>query len=516
MTTPETKLPRSSPLSAEQAHLQRLVAKVRTMSEEELASLRESLTPKLSTRIPAEFRIPSPKQAAFLALTNTREVLYGGAAGGGKTIALLISATRYVDDYPVHSVLIRRRFRDHTQSGGLLQVANEWFRGTDAAWDHKATTWRFPSGASIAFGYLEHEGDELRYQGGGYHMVGFDELTQIRENQYIYLFSRTRRLKDSPIPIRVRSATNPGGPGHEWVRNRWNLPYGPRDDASIKFIEAKVQDNPFLDVDDYMESLKILDTGGSGVTYLQLAKGDWSAMGSGGYFHPENFKLADIEDLPPRLFFRNIIRYWDFGTSEKTELNADPDYTVGMKIGITNTTRPHVIPGERGKPDVIAHLPDYYIFDVRRDRLSPGGVADLIRETARNDGIEIPVWLERERGAAGKHLVHYYRTHVLNGYSVNGMYVQGDKLTRGKMAAGYVDEGRVFLVDDSGMHHDDRWIADFTFECGAFGLDGTHDDQVDTFSYGIMALEKQHLVAGAGGVRKVQPTAAGMSRYQRA
>jgi predicted phage terminase large subunit-like protein len=262
------------------------------------------------------------------------------------------------------------------------------------------------------------------------------------------------------------------------------LPHGPTYPENIerKFVGSKVEDNPHLDLEAYLKSLAVMAEGGSELTYEQLRHGDWTAMGSGGYFHPENFRLCPWFEVPDAWEFRNIIRYWDFGSTEKTEDSPDPDWTVGLKIGIT----------KKGSGPL--SLPDYYVLDVARTRGSPGAVQQLVVETAKRDGVGIPQWLEQERGSAGKHFVWTYNTVYLPGYRVRGLYVTGDKETRAKQAAARVDEGRVYLVEGD-------WIPDFKAEAGAFPV-GEHDDQVDALSHGMRALEREHLMADGGVVEK--------------
>src|SRR5439155_6373928 len=82
-------------------------------------------------------------------------------------------------------------------------------------------TWKFPSGAVLRFGYLDTALDIYQYQSAEFQFIGFDELSQFKENDYRYLFSRLRKAKGIDVPLRMRSGSNPGGVGHEWVKKRF-------------------------------------------------------------------------------------------------------------------------------------------------------------------------------------------------------------------------------------------------------------------------------------------------------
>lgn len=431
--------------------------------------------PMVTTDDSGEIPGISPKQAAFLILEQP-EALYGGAAGGGKSEALLQGATQDVDDWPVSALLLRRSYRDLDKPGGLMFRAREWFTGTKAHWDGINYRWVFPSGATINFGYLDHEGDELKFQSSEYQYVGFDELTHFPEYQYVYLFSRMRRLKGSPVRLRMRGGTNPGGPGHEWVRKRYNLPQGPPPGSNRVFISATLDDNPFLQRDEYKQGLQQLGD----VTRAQLLAGDWSATSTGGYFEAGNFRLCGWDEVPPASEFAAIVRYWDFAATEVSELNPDPDYTVGLKIGIV----------PRGSSDPT--LPDWYVLDVERFRGNPGTVEQRVAAAALRDGPRVVQWLEQERGSAGKHLFRHYNTNVLTQSTSRPLYATGTKEARAAVAAARANEGRIFLVDGP-------WIDDFVAECAVFPLGG-HDDQVDGLSNGIISLEKEQHFSGQGEV----------------
>lgn len=255
---------------------------------------------------------PHPKQEAFLALTCA-EALYGGAAGGGKSDALLMAALQYVDQPGYNAMIFRRTFTELALPDAIMARSHEWLAPTDAHWAGDIKTWRFPSGATLAFGYMDGPHDHYRYQGAALHFVGWDELTQwATATQYLYLFSRNRRrLKDAHIPLRFRAATNPGGVGHDWVKRRFI------DNAEeAVFIPATLEDNPSLDRDEYERALAKLDH----VTYEQLRHGLWVRDTSGLVYSSWNDEKCTAEELP-KLPGGEQWRYLlacDFGVTDPT------------------------------------------------------------------------------------------------------------------------------------------------------------------------------------------------------
>lgn len=219
---------------------------------------------------------PHPRQAAFLACTEL-EALYGGAAGGGKSDALLMSALQYVHVPGYTALLLRRTYADLAQPGAIMERARSWLAGTAAKWNEQRKQFVFPSGAILQFGYMETANDRFRYQGTEYQFVGWDELTQFPEQPYRYMFSRLRKLVGVDIPLRVRAGTNPGGIGHEWVRRRFIEPGDPK----RPFVPALIDDNPSLDAIAYRASLSELDA----ATRAQLEKGVWIRDTEGLVYH---------------------------------------------------------------------------------------------------------------------------------------------------------------------------------------------------------------------------------------
>ncbi|MBP3936415.1 MAG: phage terminase large subunit [Clostridia bacterium] len=161
---------------------------------------------------------PQPRQTAFMARPED-EALYGGAAGGGKSDALVIEATRQVHIPHYKALLLRKTYPQLSEliEKSLLYYPRIFPKARYNASDH---TWRFPSGAKIVFGSLQHSKDKYNYQGKAFDFIAFDELTHFTYDEYIYLVSRNR--PNGPgTRCYIRATANPGGIGHGWVKDRF-------------------------------------------------------------------------------------------------------------------------------------------------------------------------------------------------------------------------------------------------------------------------------------------------------
>ena len=240
----------------------------------------------------------SVPQGAFHSLQWVLEMLYGGAAGGGKTDALLEAAVQYSDVPGYKAILLRKTFTQLSQADGLIDRSHEWLTGR-AKWNDQKHRWTFPSGAILEFGHLQHEKDRFNYQGSAFDFIGLDELTHFTEAEYRYLFSRLRRHPDSPIPPRVRAASNPGGVGHRWVKRRFIDKLPDPDDpsdtpekcAARVFMPAKLSDNPGIDQEAYRLALDQLDA----QERAQLLDGDWDARPPGPWVFDAQAIAAAVE-----------------------------------------------------------------------------------------------------------------------------------------------------------------------------------------------------------------------------
>lgn len=172
-------------------------------------------------------------------------------------------------------------------------------------------------------------------------------------------------------------------------------------------------------------------------------------------FRREWFQLVDA--APAGL---ECVRAWDMAATEPKDHN-DPDYTVGTKVGKT-------------KDGV------YCVLDVRRDRLTPRGVEQMVRRTAEEDGRTVPVLMEQEPGASGVNLIDHYMRYVLAGWSFHGEKPTGDKVTRAMPFAAQAEAGNVRIVR---APWNKAWLDEFE----GFPL-GAHDDQVDSASQAFARL----------------------------
>lgn len=398
---------------------------------------------KWSSYIP-ETHKPHPQQALFLSL-DVREAFYGGAAGGGKSDALLMGALQYSQVPGYAALLLRKTYSDLSMPKALMDRALEWLRPTDAHWSVVNKRFTFPSGATITFGNLDSENDKFKYQSAEFQYIGFDELTQFTETQYTYLFSRLRRLMGVEVPLRMRAASNPGGAGHEWVRRRFIDKGAP----GAIFVPARMTDNPSLDQIEYMKSLSELDP----VTREQLLNGDWDVRKPGGLFDREWFTIIEPHEVPDNL---QMVRYWDCAATERKDGN-DPDATAGVKLG------------KGAGADVI-------VLDVRRDWKNPGGVEDLIKRTAEADGPHCAIRMEQEPGSSGKAVIAHY-ARELSQYDFRGIPSSGSKGVRAGPASAACNNRLLSVVRGP-------WNMAFFDELEAFspGNEKLHDDQVDALS----------------------------------
>jgi len=235
-------------------------------------------------------------QTDFLAAPET-DVLYGGAAGGGKSYAMLVDPLRFAHR-AAHRALILRRSMPELRE--LIDKSRELYPKAFPGCKFREVEkiWTFPSGAKLEFGFLERDADVYRYQGQAYSWIGFDEITHLAtEFSWNYLSSRLRTT-DPEIQPYMRCTANPGGAGAHWVKKRYVHPSEPNesftgnDGLTRKFIPARLDDNPYLSKDGrYEQMLKALPD----VQRKQLLEGDWDITEGAAFTEFD----TEIHVIPP-------------------------------------------------------------------------------------------------------------------------------------------------------------------------------------------------------------------------
>ena len=248
--------------------------KSKLFSAEELEALPKSLREEAEESV--IFKANEGPQEDFLASSET-DVLFGGAAGGGKSYAMIVDPLRYAHR-SAHRALILRRSMPELRE--IIDKSRELYPKAfhGAKYKEVEKMWTFPSGAKVEFGFLERDADVYRYQGQAYSWIGFDEITHLpTEFSWNYLASRLRTTDPEIVPY-MRCTANPGGAGAHWVKKRYIEPHPPhepfmgKDGLTRKFIPASLQDNPYLAKDGrYEQMLKALPP----TQRRQLLDGDW-------------------------------------------------------------------------------------------------------------------------------------------------------------------------------------------------------------------------------------------------
>ena len=265
------------------------------------------------------FRPNDGPQTDFLS-SSEQEVLYGGAAGGGKSYAMVADPFRYADNPLFRGLLLRRSTEELRE---LISVSKELYPRAlpGARFLERDKTWVFPSGATLWMSYLDRDDDVMRYQGQAFSWIGFDELTQWpTPHAWNYMRSRLRTTTSSGLSLNMRATTNPGGPGHFWVKKMFidpapsNTPFWATDEHGEtirwpkghtkegqplfkrRFIPASLFNNPYLS-DDGLYEANLLSLPEH--ERRRLLDGDWSVSEGSAFseFNPNVHVVAPF-DIP--------------------------------------------------------------------------------------------------------------------------------------------------------------------------------------------------------------------------
>jgi hypothetical protein len=257
--------------------------------------------------------VPTPRQALAHA-TLVDELLYGGAAGGGKSRFARMEALAFACQVPGSATLIlRKSFPDLNRAGGMIPMLRLEVPRELGRYHTSDRIWTLRNGSTIELGYLGTDADVANYQGAEYQLIILDEGTQQTEFRYRYLLSRLRasgelaaRMEAAGLYPRAIVTANPGGVGHAWVKARWIDPAPPEQawkpapsledpEPGVRcFIPAKVTDNTHID-DGYIRKLNALPED----ERRALRDGDWDVY-AGQRFRGfrRDIHVIEPEDLP--------------------------------------------------------------------------------------------------------------------------------------------------------------------------------------------------------------------------
>lgn len=426
-------------------------------------------------------------QREFL-ISKADIVIYGGAAGGGKSWALLMECLRHRKVPGFSAVIFRRNSTQVRNPGGLWDTSCELFPHADGVPKESTLEWDFYGKGKVKFAHLEHEKTRFDWQGSQVVLFGFDELTHFSWAQFVYMLSRNRST--CGIKPYIRATTNPDP--DSWVRRfiswwidevsgyaipsrngkvRWffiqndqTIWGSSREELlekdphclpkSVSFIASTVHDNKILLEKDpgYLANLKALPR----FEREQLLMGNWNVRPTAGMFFQRSF-FETVKAVPKG--GTKVVRYWDRAATKKTE-NNDPDYTVGLRL-------------EKDKNNIL------YVTDMVRIQQSPLGVQSAIKNTASQDGISVRIGVEQDPGQAGVSEADYL-VRMLQGYNVKTFKATQDKVTRALPVSSQAEAGNIKLLQAP-------WNEDFLRELENFP-EGGHDDIVDALSGAFLML----------------------------
>ena len=431
-------------------------------------------------------------QTMFMA-SSADIVIYGGAAGGGKTYALLLEALRHKDVKGFGGVIFRKNFTQITAEGGLWDASNKIFSQVPDAHSRKTPKyhWRFYSGAKLHFAHLDREEDLQAWQGTEIAYLGFDELTHFTKHQFLYMLSRNRSTcgvkpyvrctcnpdsdswvaefiswwidQDTGYPIRERSGivrymcvlnnVIRWGDSPEELEKEYNIP--PTDCKSVTFIASRLEDNKILMQSDpsYLSNLKAMTE----VDMERLLYGNWKIKAQAGRFFKRTQIPVDgyLTQIPDDVLY--WCRAWDLAATDEDE-NGDADYTSGVLIGRRKNGR-------------------FIVADVINQQIKAGDVEKLIQMTAISDrnkyGYNYRVRLPQDPGAAGKIVAKQYLNN-LSGFDVKKESVSGSKQLRATPFAAQWQNGFIDVLVAP-------WNEDYFSQLESFP-ESKHDDMVDASS----------------------------------
>jgi predicted phage terminase large subunit-like protein len=445
---------------------------------------------------------PGPQETASASAADI--VIFGGAAGGGKTWELVFEAARHVRTPGYGAIIFRRTTKQIVGAGSIWEETEHLYPILGGVSREHRLDWKFATSdpdapAVIQFTHLEHEKNKLDHQGKQYAFIGFDELTHFTESQFWYLQTRARTT--APVRPRVWGTCNPDS--DSWVRGfiEWwisdvgtpdpkragkiryflrvdnDLVWGNSveevlektsgfnadDVRSLTFIPSKLEDNKILTTAD--PSYRAILLSMPKIERERLLGANWNIRAEAGdFFQAAYFEIVD--EAPKKV--RERVRAWDFAATKPTDKNPDPDWTIGVKVSI----------------DLDGVL---YVEHVVAMREGPLRVERTLVNTASSDGRSVKVALWQDPGQAGKQQIAHLRRKLL-GYVTIIERASKDKQTYAMPVSASAEAGNIKIVRGP-------WNARFIASLEAFPPEKSkgHDDDADALSLAHLKLARSNL-----------------------
>ena len=423
-------------------------------------------------------------------------VVFGGAAGGGKSYALLMDPLRHKNNPKFGAVIFRNEYKQIFNQGGLWDTSDELYGQIKGAVGRMSVgKWTFKSGAKVEFDYINRKEDLKKWQGSQITMIGFDELTHFTEYQFFYMLSRNRST--CGVKPYVRATCNPDA--DSWVATfiswwinpdtgypipersgkiRWMIRiaekinwFDTREEAvayarqckvkeseaetmpkSVTFILSTLEDNKILMENDpgYLANLLAMTE----VEMERLLRGNWKIKAAAGRFFKRT-QIRLLDKIPDDVVY--WCRAWDIAATSEDE-DGDADYTAGVLIGKRRCDR-------------------YVVADVINLQLDAGDIATLLLNTSKIDrnkyGYAYTVRIPQDPAAAGKIVAKTY-VKMLAGFNVRCEPVSGSKELRANPFATQWQHGNVDVVIG-------EWNDAYFNQLESFP-ESKHDDMVDASS----------------------------------
>lgn len=384
----------------------------------------------------------SRKQQMFIT-SDADIVVFGGAASSGKSYLGVMDFVPHIKHPGFRGVVTRRTTTQLKASGGILDKAMQLFIKIDpkVKWKSQDNKFVFSSGAEIFLKHFEHWKDHRNWQGTEYTEILIDEGTQFEEEMVLYCMSRLRNPHCTVSP-RLRITCNPDRNSYlrkwvDWWIDEQGFPieercgvkryfkrsentflwgdspeevcekYGAKmeDILSFTFINATVKDNPVVleNNPQYVSWLESLPR----VERARLLLGNWDVSEEGsGYWKAE---WCELIEKPPLNVVKKV-RAWDISGAVPSDLNPNPDWSVGVLMS-------------KDKFDNV------YVEDVVRFQARHGEVYQRMLETAKADGAETMISVPIDPGAAGKH----YASTLIGDLASEGFYAKGKTAQKSKV-----------------------------------------------------------------------------------